>query len=129
MTTKRVRDLCGLNCVAEFADYQGAEFFMYLIGTGASRTRYELTACDRKTGALLFDIQVEASVGALEARACKAGTRFDTQAVALTLEHARQIVAAGSVPPGAHFQLEVESETVRLRPGFTRQTIGYMGRS
>ncbi len=69
MTTRRVRDLCGLYCVAEFADYQRAEFFMYLIGTGVSRSRYELTAHDRQTGALMFDMQVEAGAPALEARA------------------------------------------------------------
>jgi hypothetical protein len=28
---------------------------MYLIGTGVTRSLYELTAHDRKTGALLFD--------------------------------------------------------------------------
>jgi hypothetical protein len=115
MATKRVRDLCGLYCVAEFADYQRAEFFMYLIGTGVSRSRYELTAHHRKTGALLFSMQVEASARGLEARARKAGTNSDVQAVAVALEDARQIVDADDYPPGAHFQLQVESETAWLQ--------------
>lgn len=92
MTPKQVRDLCGLYCVAEFADYEQAEFFMYLIGTGATRSLYELTAHDRKTRALLFDMAVEAGAPALEARALKAGTDTDTQAVAVALEHARRII-------------------------------------
>lgn len=65
MTTKQVRDLCGLYCVAEFANYEHMEFFMYLIGTGVTRSRYELTAHDRKTRALLFDMQVEAGTESL----------------------------------------------------------------
>jgi len=46
----------------------------HLIGTGATRSLYELTAHDRKARAFLFDMQVEASAAALEARALKAGT-------------------------------------------------------
>lgn len=115
MTTKRVRDLCGLYCVTEFADYKRAEFFMYLIGTGVTRSRYELTAHDRKTGTLLFDMQVEATAPALEERARKAGTNSDAQAVAVALEHARQIVETDEFQPGAHFQLQIESETASLQ--------------
>jgi len=61
MTTKQVRDLCGLYCVAEFANYENAELFMYLIGRGVTRSLHELTAHDRKMRALLFDMWVEAS--------------------------------------------------------------------
>ena len=38
MPTRHLRDMCGLSCVVEFADYCDAEFFFYLIGTGASRS-------------------------------------------------------------------------------------------
>jgi hypothetical protein len=68
MTPKRVRNLCGLYCVTELANYEHAEFFMYLIGTGATRALYELTAHDRKTKSPLFDMQVEADTPVLEAR-------------------------------------------------------------
>ena len=39
-------------------------------------------------GALMFDMQVEAGAPALEARARKAGTNPDAQAVAAAFEHA-----------------------------------------
>lgn len=99
----------------EFADYKNAQFFMYLIGTGVSRSRYELTAHDRKTGGLLFDMQVDASAPALEARALKAGTNTDAQAVAVALRHSTQIVETDDYRPGAHFQLLVEAETESLQ--------------
>lgn len=72
--------------MAEFANYEHAEFFMYLIGTGATRSVYELTAHNRKTHAFLFDMQVEASAPALEARALKAHTNTDAQPVAVALD-------------------------------------------
>lgn len=114
MTTKQVRDLCGLYCVAEFANYEQAEFFMYLIGTGVTRSLYELTAHDRKTHALLFDMQVEASAPALEARALKAGTDTDAQAVAVALDYARQIIETKAYERGKRFQLQVEAENESL---------------
>jgi hypothetical protein len=114
MTTKQVHDLCGLYCVAEFANYERAEFFMYLIGTGVTRSLYELTAHDRKTGALLFDMQVEASASTLEARALKARTDTDAQAVALAFEYAKRIIETKAYEQGKRFQLQVEAETVSL---------------
>jgi hypothetical protein len=95
MATKRLRDLCGLYCVAEFSNYNDAEFFMYLIGAGASRSRYELTAHHRKTRRLLFDLQVDASAPALEARARKAGTDADAQAVPSGFQQARPSPCGG----------------------------------
>ncbi|HKY54396.1 MAG TPA: hypothetical protein VJM08_08830 [Anaerolineales bacterium] len=65
MTTKQVADLCGLYSVAEFANDEDTKFIMYLMGTGVTRSLYELTAHDRKTHALLFDIQVEAATESL----------------------------------------------------------------
>ena len=114
MTIKQVRDLCGLYCVAEFANYEHAEFFMYLIGTGVTRSLYELTAHNRKTGALLFDMQVEASAPALEARALKAGTNTDAQAVAVALEHARRIIETKAYEQGKRFRLQVDVEIESL---------------
>ena len=113
--SRRVRDLCGLYCVAEFASYERAEFFMYLIGTGASRSRYELTAHDRKTHALLFDMQVDASAEALEARALQAGGYADAQAVAAAFQHARRIIETNTFDPGEHFRLRLEAETETLQ--------------
>lgn len=114
MTTKQVRDLCGLYCVAEFANYENAEFFMYLIGTGVTRSLHELTAHDRKTRALLFDMQVEASAPALAARALKVGTNTDAQAVAVALDYARRIVETKEYEQGERFRLQVETESESL---------------
>ncbi len=114
VTTKRVRDLCGLYCPAELADYKQAEFFVYLIGTGVSRSLYQLTAQDRDSGAELFDMQIEAEARALQFRAHKAGTATEDQAVRVALEHARRIVDAADFPPGAHFQLQVEAGVIKL---------------
>jgi hypothetical protein len=50
-----------------------------MIGTGVTRSPYELTAHDRKACALLFDMQVETSAPALEARALKAGSNTDAR--------------------------------------------------
>ncbi|MCI0553457.1 MAG: hypothetical protein L0287_21120 [Anaerolineae bacterium] len=115
MTTKQVRDLCGLYCVAEFANYEHAEFFMYLIGTGATRSLYELTAHDRITRALLFDMQVEAGAPALEARALKAGTNTDAQAVAIALDYARRIIETRAYEQGKRFHLQVEAKSESLQ--------------
>ena len=114
MTTRRVRDLCGLYCVAEFADYQRAEFFMYLIST-ASPAHDRVDAHDRQTGALMFDMQVEAGAPALEAHARKAGTNTDAQAVAAAFKPARRIVDADDYRPGTRFQLQVEEATESLQ--------------
>ena len=114
MTTKQVRDLCCLYCVAEFADYEHVEFFMYLIGTGVTRSLYKLTAHDRKTRALLFDMQVEASAPALEARALKAGTHTDAQAVAVAFDYARRIIETKAYEQGKRFRLQVETGTESL---------------
>ncbi len=115
MTTKQVRDLCGLYCVAEFANYEQAEFFMYLMGTGVTRSLYELTAHDRKTHALLFDMQVEASAAALEARALKAGTNTDAQAVAIAFDYARRIIETKAYEQGKRFKLQIEARAESLR--------------
>lgn len=89
---------------------------MYLIGTGATRSRYELTAHDRKTRALLFDMQVDASAPALEARALKAGTETDAQAVTVALEYARRIIETKAYEQSKRFRLQVEAKTESLQP-------------
>ena len=116
MPTKSVRDLCGLCCVAEFSNYENAEFFVYLIGTGATRSRYELTAQDRSTGGLLFDIQVEASAPALQARAAAAGSYQDAQAVAVALDYARRIVDAKAYEQEKRYRLIVDVASESLLP-------------
>jgi len=86
----------------------------HLIGTGATRSLYELTAHDRKARAFLFDMQVEASAAALEARALKAGTDADAQAVAVALDYARRIIETKAHEQGKRFRLQIEAETESL---------------
>jgi hypothetical protein len=114
MSRNQIRDLCGLYCVAEVANYEKAHFFMYLIGSGVTRSRYELTAHDRKTGELLFGMQVDASAKGLEARAHKANTSTDAQAVSVAVGYARQIVDTKAYGHGNRFLLEVEAGTSSL---------------
>lgn len=116
MTTKQVHNLCGLYCVVEFANYEHAEFFIYSIGTGVTRALYELIAHDRKTHALLFDMQVEASAQALETRALKAGTHTDAQAVAIAFDHARRIMETKAYEQGKRFRLQIDVKTESLGP-------------
>jgi len=115
MPTRHVRDMCGLSCVAEFAEYADAELFVYSIGTGVLRSLFELIAHDRKTHALLFDLQVEASSPALEGRALAAGTYPDAQAVALALSYARRIIDTKACDKGTRFRLLVDAAGESLR--------------
>lgn|SRR5574341_147619 len=114
MITKQAHDLCGLYCMTEFANYENAEFFMYLIGTGVSQSLYELTAHDRKTKALLFDMQVEASTPVLEARALKAGIYPDAEAVRVAFEYARRIIETKAYEQGKRFRLQLGAATESL---------------
>jgi len=101
--------------VTEFANYEHAEFFMYLIGTGVTRALYELTAHDRKTKVLLFDMQVEASTPVLEARAQKASIYPDAEAVKMAFEYARRIIETKAYERGKRFRLQLEAATESLR--------------
>ena len=114
MTRNEIRDLCGLYCV-EIAANDKAEFSMYLIGRGTTRSRYELTAHDRKTGDLLFGMKVDASAAALEARAAKRNTDNDAQAVEVALGYAIQIVEKKAYRRGERFVLDVEPASSSLR--------------
>ena len=114
MSRNQIRDLCELYCAAEIAKYEKAVFSMYLIGMGTTRSRYELTAHDQKTGELLFGMQVDASARALEARSLKANTSNDAQAVAVALGYARQIVETKAYGHGNRFVLEVEAGSSSL---------------
>lgn len=59
-------------------------------------------------------MQVEASASALEARALKAGTDTDAQAVAVALDYARQIIETKAYEQGKRFHLKLEAETESL---------------
>ena len=61
-------------------------------------------------------MQVEASATALEARALKAGTNTDAQAVAVALDYARRIIETKAYEQGKRFRLQIEVGTESLYP-------------
>ena len=115
MRTEEIRDLCSVYCVEELAAYDRAEFSMYLVGTGITRTLYELTARDRLTHAHLFDIRVEGTAQALDARALRAGTNSDAQAVLAAFKVARRIIDTNTHLHTRRFLLELNGGSTKLR--------------
>ena len=114
MRTEEVRNLCSLYLAADFAEYERAEFSMYLIGTGVTRTLYELTARDRKTHAHLFDIRVEGTAEALAFRAHQAGTNSDAEAVSAAFQYARKVIDTNAYRNNKRFHLELKASSASL---------------
>jgi hypothetical protein len=114
MSRRSVRDMCGSCCVYQLSDYGDAELFVYLIGTGVSRSVYELTAHDRASKALLFDLRLEADPAGLERRARSSGTDSDGQAVALAINVAQRVIDAKTYIHQKSFRLLLDDAgTVR----------------
>lgn len=61
-------------------------------------------------------MQVEAGAPALEARALKAGTNTNAQAVSVALDYARQIIETKAYEQGKRFHLQIEAGTESLHP-------------
>jgi len=114
-----VADPCGLSDFNRIAIYGHAELFVALMGTGVSRSLYELTAHDVQTHAMLFDLRIEASTEALARRGRQAGTSADEQVLALAFDYARRIVDAGAYERAVHFSLQVGIEAEVLAPALT----------
>ena len=112
-------DPCGLSDLNRIAIYGHAELFVALMGTGVSRSLYELAAHDAQTHVLLFDLRIEASTEALARRGRQAGTSADEQVLALAFDYARRIVDAGAYERAAHFRLQVGIEAEVLAPALT----------
>ena len=111
-------DVCGLSNFNRVETYRRAELFVMLIGTGATRSRYELTAHDTQTRMLLFDLQIEASLDALIARGHQAGASPDDLAIATALACARRILDALAYQQTTHFRLNIEPQGEILDPAF-----------
>ncbi len=112
-------DPCGLSDFNRIETYGRAELFLMLVGTGVSRSLYELTAHDAQTRALLFDLRVEASLDTLIARGRQAGTSADEQVLALAFDYARRIVDTEAYRRTTHFRLCLEPEGEALAPPLT----------
>ena len=112
-------DPCGLSDFNRIAIYGHAELFVALMGTGVSRSLYELTAHDAQTHVLLFDLRIEGSTEALARRRRQAGTSADEQVLALAFDYARRIVDAKAYRRTTHFRLCLEPEGEALAPPLT----------
>jgi hypothetical protein len=114
-----VADPCGLSDFNRIETYGHAELFVALMGTGVSRSQYELTAHDAQTHVLLFDLRIEASTEALARRGRQAGTSADEQVLALAFDYARHIVDGEAYRRTTHFRLCLEPEGETLVPPLT----------
>ena len=112
-------DPCGLSDFNRIAIYGRAELFVALMGTGVSRSLYELTAHDAQTHTLLFDLRIEASTEALARRGRQAGTSADDQVLTLAFDYARRIMDAEAYRRTTHFRLQIETEAEVLAPTLT----------
>jgi hypothetical protein len=112
-------DPCGLSDFNRIETYGRAELFLMLVGTGVSRSLYELTAHDTQTRALLFDLWVEASLDTLIARGRQAGVSADEQAMTIAFDCACRILDAEAYRRATHFHLHIQPEGEALVPPLT----------
>lgn len=104
-------------CDCSFLEtYRNTELFLTLIGTGVHRSVYQLTAHERASNRLLFDMRVEAEVDALLVRGHRSGISADALMAGVAFDHARRIVDAGANGAPVHYRLEVGADTDRLAP-------------
>ncbi len=109
-------DPCGLSDFNRIELYRDAELFIALMGTGASRSLYELTAHDTHSHVLLFDLRIEAGTEALVERGQQAGTSADAQALAIAFAYAARILDSRAYEQATHFRLQVGTESESLVP-------------
>jgi len=109
-------DCCGLSDITCFETYNNVELFLALMGMGAIRSVYLLTAHDRPSNKLLFDLRIDSTLDALLIRGRRAGTSADAQMAAVAFEYARRIIDAGVNGHPAHYRLEVRTDTEVLAP-------------
>jgi len=104
-------DPCGLSDFNRIETYGRSELFLTLIGTEATHSRYELTAHDAQTRALLFD--------PLIARGRQAGLSADEQTMTMVFACARRILDAEAYRRTTHFHLHIQLEGEALAPPLT----------
>ncbi len=107
---------CGLSGISYSETYNNVELFLALMGTGAVRSVYVLTAHERPRNKLLFDLRIESSLDALLIRGRRAGTSADAQVAAIAFDYARRIIDAGVNGHPAHYRLDVRTDTEVLAP-------------
>lgn len=107
---------CGLSDINYFETYNNIELFLTLMGSGAIRSLYMLTAHERSSNRLLFDLRIESSLDAVFIRSRRAGTSADAQMVAIAFDYARRIIDAGVNGHPARYRLEVRPDAEVLVP-------------
>jgi hypothetical protein len=100
-------DVCGLAGHNYSDTHRGVDLFLYLIGSGVSRTLYMLTGYEHMTQTFLFDIRVQADLQTLVEESSAEQASADDRVAAVAFQRARQIVDRGLDRPQAHYELEV----------------------
>jgi len=96
--------------------YEEAELSLTLMGTGATRTLYMLTAREAITRRLMFDMRIEAGLDDLMARARRANQSTDRELRDIGVSYARYLVDDGAYRLAPHFRLEVGESVETLEP-------------
>ena len=109
-------DCCGLSDINYFETYNNIELFLALMGTGATRSVYMLTAHEQRSNKLLFDLRIEANLDALLMRGRRAGTSVDAQMAAIAFDYAHRIIDAGVNGHTVHYRIEVGTDSEVLVP-------------
>jgi hypothetical protein len=96
--------------------YGEAELSLALMGTGATRTLYLLTAREAVTRRLMFDMRIEAGLDDLMARARRANRSTDNELRDVGVSYARYLVDDGAYRYARHFRLQVDESAEMLEP-------------
>jgi len=103
------------NC--DYAEtYGDAELSLALMGTGATRTLYMLTAREAATRRLLFDMRIEAGADDLMVRARRANRSTDNELRDVAISYARYLIDDGAWRSVARYRLEVREKDETLEP-------------
>lgn len=117
-------DCCGLSGISYSGTYNNVQLFLALMGMGAIRSLHILTAHDRSSHQLLFDIRIESTLDALLTRGRRVGASVDEQLRATAFDYARRIIDAGVNGRPAHYRLEVGTDAETLAPPIAVVTTG-----
>ncbi len=96
--------------------YGDAELSLALMGTGATRSLYMLTARQAGTHRPMFDVRIEAGLDELMLRARRANRSTDNELRAVAVSYARYLVDDGAYRFAQHFRLLVDESAETLEP-------------
>src|SRR3990170_8344912 len=116
-----------MSCMFPDCDYSEtygeAELSLALMGTGATRSLYMLTAREAVTRRPMFDMRIEAGLDHLMVRARRANRSTDNELRDVGVSYARYLVDDGAHRHAPHFRLEVGLQDEVLEPvGRSRAT-------